>query len=68
MALLSVNGEQQNVRMIFNDWIDVQEDRYGYLATDEVDGLVIRIVIAEYLACEIAWIDNTIRGRLMQFS
>jgi len=52
---LSENGEQQNVGMIINDWIDVQDDRYRYLAIDDMGQIVIRIVVAEYLACEVAW-------------
>ena len=55
MTIQSENGEHQNIGMIINDWIDVQDDRYRYLAIDDMGSLVIRIVIAEYLACEIAW-------------
>ena len=52
---LSENGEQQNVKMIINDWVDVQDDRYRYIAIDDMGQIVIRIVVAEYLACEVAW-------------
>jgi hypothetical protein len=52
---LNENGEQQNERMIFNDWIDVQDDRYRYIAIDDMGQIVIRVVVAEYLACEVAW-------------
>lgn len=52
---LAENGEQQNVGMLINDWIDVQDDRYRFLAIDDMGQIVIRIVIAEYFACEVAW-------------
>jgi hypothetical protein len=52
---LSENGEQLNEGMIINDWVDVQDDRYRYIAIDDMGQIVIRIVIAEYFACEVAW-------------
>lgn len=55
MPLQSEAGEQQKTEMLINDWVDVQDDRYRYLAIDDAGGLVIRIVVAEYLACEVAW-------------
>lgn len=55
MILHSENGEQPKVGMIVNDWIDVQDDRYRYIAIDDMGLLIIRIVIAEYFACEVAW-------------
>lgn len=55
MPMQSIDGEQQNVGMIINDWIDVQENRYRFLTIDDAGVLVIRIVIAEYFACEVAW-------------
>lgn len=55
MTRLDENGKEQNIGMLFNDWIDVQEDRYRFLAIDDMGQIVIRIVIAEYFACEVAW-------------
>jgi hypothetical protein len=52
---LAENGEQQNIGMLINDWVDVQDDRYRFLAIDDMGQIVIRIVIAEYFACEVAW-------------
>lgn len=52
---LNENGEPQNEEIIFNDWIDVQDDRYRFIAIDDMGKITIRIVIAEYLACEVAW-------------
>lgn len=55
MTIMSENDEQHNVGMLINDWIDVQDDQYRYIAIDDMGMLVIRIVIAEYFACEVAW-------------
>ncbi len=55
MTTLDENGKEQNIGMLFNDWIDVQEDRYRFLAIDDMGQIVIRIVISEYFACEVAW-------------
>jgi hypothetical protein len=55
IVLLSHTGEESEVRRLLNDWVDVQDGYYRYLAIDDFSGLVIRIVVAEYLACEVAW-------------
>lgn len=55
MALRGPDGEERVASFPINDWIDVQEGRYRYIATDQ-DGVVrVRIVIGEYLACEFVW-------------
>ena len=41
--------------MLINDWTEVQEGRYRYLAIDDVGGIAVRIVISEYLGCEVIW-------------
>lgn len=55
MTIRDENGELRKVDMIINDWVDVQDDRYRYQAIDDMGQVIIRIVIAEYLACEIIW-------------
>lgn len=55
MTFLSESGENQKVEILINDWVEVQDDQYRYLAIDDAGEVVIRIVVAEYLACEIAW-------------
>jgi len=55
LTMPSGNGEQQNIGMLINDWIDVQDDQYRYIAIDDMGFLIIRIVISEYFACEVAW-------------
>jgi hypothetical protein len=39
------------------DWVEVQEGRYRYLAAAE-GHVIVRIVIGEYLACEVIWNDD----------
>jgi hypothetical protein len=39
-----------------SDWVTVQEDRYRYLAV-ETPSILVRIVVSEYLACEVVWND-----------
>jgi hypothetical protein len=36
------------------DWVEVQEGTYRYM-TSQACGLMVRIVIREYLACEVVW-------------
>jgi hypothetical protein len=55
ISLPSENGKKQGIDMIINDWIDVQDGNYRYQAIDELGVLIIRIVIAEYFACEVSW-------------
>jgi hypothetical protein len=56
-TMSSETGEQKNIGMLINDWIDVQDDQYRYIAIDDMGALIIRIVISEYFACEVAWGD-----------
>lgn len=55
IILPSENGEKQNIEMLINDWIDIQDERYRYIAIDDMGVFVIRIVIAEFFACEVVW-------------
>ena len=56
IKLKSISGdESKTLNLLINDWVDVQEDRYRYLAIDDEGGIIIKIVIAEYLACEVKW-------------
>lgn len=36
-------------------WIPVQQDNYRYCISHDSDGLRVKIIIWEYLACEIIW-------------
>ncbi len=55
VLLESENGERIPMNLLVNDWIEVQAGRYRYQAIDELDVVRIKIVIAEYLACEVVW-------------
>ncbi|MCC7701653.1 hypothetical protein IGS59_05320 [Janthinobacterium sp. GW460P] len=59
MMLLQFNwcemGEQRTQGMMFNDWIEVQEDRYRYHAADYGDMVRIKLVLGGYLACLAEW-------------
>lgn len=55
LTLRSPSGELSSVGLIVNDWVDVQEGRYRYLAIHERDEITIKIILREYLACEISW-------------
>jgi hypothetical protein len=51
----SGDGRDSMLSLLINDWVDVQDGRYRHLAIDDCGAVKIRIVIAEYLACEITW-------------
>ena len=60
VTLQSASGERSVLPLLINDWVDVQENLYRYLAIDDAGGIVIRIVVAEYLGCEVAWGPNSL--------
>lgn len=47
--------KRSKIKMLINDWVEVQEGNYRYLAIDDAGGIVIRIVMREYLGCEVGW-------------
>jgi hypothetical protein len=49
----------------FQDWIEVQPDRYRYLTASGPD-TVIRIVLSEYLACEVIWSAGATMERVVR--
>ena len=55
LTLNSPTGELSTLGVIVNDWVDVQDDRYRYLAVDDAGEVRIKIIIRQYLACEIVW-------------
>lgn len=60
ISLRSEAGNQLEHGVLVNDWVDVQDGNYRYLAIDDSCGVIVRIVVAEYLGCEVAWrIDAT---------
>jgi len=55
MTRMSEDETSKTINIIINDWLDVQDGLYRYLAIDDMGSIVIRIVIAEYFACEVKW-------------
>jgi hypothetical protein len=55
LQLQHKDDQQEIVLVPLCDWVSVQEGRYRFLAVDDIDGVVINIVIREYLACEVRW-------------
>ncbi|MCA8993525.1 MAG: hypothetical protein KDA88_16170 [Planctomycetaceae bacterium] len=55
VTLRSMAGEDRAVNFLVNDWIVVQEGRYRYQAIDEPEIVRIKILLSEYLACEVTW-------------
>lgn len=54
-TLSGPDGQQHVAGMLFNDWIDVQQGRYRYHASDFGDEIRIKLVVSEYLACQVTW-------------
>jgi len=52
MQLLIENTSSQRLAQ---PWIVVQPNNYRYLAIVDYDRITVRLVIREYLACEVAW-------------
>ena len=55
ISLQSTTGEKTSHTLLINDWIEVQEGRYRYLAIEDYYGIKIKIVLSEFLACEVVW-------------
>ena len=55
LTLQSQTGETKSRGLLTNDRVDVQDERYRYLAVDDQGEIRIKIVIGEYLACEVCW-------------
>ena len=56
--LQSEDGEERKLSAYMVDWVTVQEGRYRYLATVGPGFVSVRIVLSEYLACEVGWNDG----------
>ncbi|WP_321389255.1 hypothetical protein [Emcibacter sp.] len=55
ILLQSEDGKKVTQGLVLNDWIDVQDGYYRFLAIDDIGGVVVRMVISEYFACEVLW-------------
>lgn len=55
LTLQAADGQTSTLDLLINDWIDVQDGCYRYLAIDDGGTIKVKIIIAEYLACEVTW-------------
>ena len=39
-------------------WVEVQHGQYRFMALQEPVGVLVRLVIGEYLAAEVRWVDR----------
>lgn len=58
VAAVDQEGNRLSFDFIINDWVDVQDGRYRYLAADLPNGVLIRFVVAEYFAAEVWWASD----------
>lgn len=47
--------EHRHDALLVNDWLEVQDGRYRYLAYEDHSGVHVKIVIDEYLYCYACW-------------
>ncbi len=55
LTLKSPTGQSSTLGLLVNDWVEVQDGRYRYLSVDDGAEVRVKIVIREYLACEVSW-------------
>jgi hypothetical protein len=53
-AFLRAFGKSPDRLPVSDGWVVVQPDRYRY-AVSETGGVLVRMVLSEYLACEVVW-------------
>lgn len=51
----SVLDEEEMVSLIVNDWVEVQDGTYRYHTQQSDDGVQVKIVLGEYMACTVFW-------------
>lgn len=57
VVLQDPTGHQHAAHFLLHDWVVVQQNRYRYLAAQSGSGVMVRIVLSEYLGCEAWWGD-----------
>ena len=55
IKLQGSDGELKTLDLLINDWVVVQENKYRYHAVDKDEGVVVKIIFSEFLACEVFW-------------
>jgi len=54
-TLLNARGDESTLNFLLQDWLEVQEERYRYLAVETPTASSVKFVIGEYLACGVEW-------------
>jgi len=49
------DGELKTIGLLIDDWVEVQNNKYRYHAVEKSDGVTVKIIFSEYLACEVFW-------------
>ncbi len=58
ITLMAPTGELKRKRVIIDDWVEVQEGRYRYHGIDHAEGVIVKIIFSEILACQVYWKEN----------
>lgn len=58
VAAVDQEGDTRSFDFLINEWVDVQEGSYRYFAAEGPNGVLVRFVIAEYLAAEVWWANS----------
>jgi hypothetical protein len=56
--LTNAAGEDLSFGVALNDWVTVQDDVYRYHVTESEHLVRVRMIMREYLACEVIWEDT----------
>ena len=59
VAQITLSGphgtEHRHDAILVNDWLEVQDGRYRYMAYEDQSGVHVKVVIDEYLYCYACW-------------
>lgn len=57
LTLAGPDGSKQQEALFVHDWVEVQKERYRYLAYEDQTGVHVKIVMDEYLYCYANWVE-----------
>ncbi|MEQ8577424.1 MAG: hypothetical protein RIC57_05515 [Balneola sp.] len=57
MTQQTSSGYNKTIPFLMNDWLEVQNNRYRYLVYESKNKVGVKIVIGEYLACNVMWLN-----------
>ena len=52
--MASAHAVEKDIFSLDSNWTVLQPGRYRYVVA-RLDGIVVRIILSEYLACEVMW-------------